>query len=95
MDKFETIYRLLSALEQGMDKTGFDISAISPEALEVTQTRWGRLLEMLIDRGYIKGVSVRQNVQFDSYGPRITLKGLEYLYGNPCMKQCRADAKKQ
>lgn len=90
MDKFQTIYKLLSTLERNLDTAQFDFSKISPEALEITQARWGRYLEMLVDRGYIKGVTVRQTVQFDAYGPRITLKGLEYLYNSPSMKECRA-----
>lgn len=93
-DPFRTIYKLLTALERSLDNAKFDLAQISPEALEITQTRWGRYLEMLVDRGYIKGVSVRQTVQFDAYGPRITLKGLEYLYGNPNMKACRAAEKR-
>lgn len=95
MDKFKTIYTLLSALERGMDKKGFNLAPISAEALELTVPSWGRILEMLADQGYIKGVSVRQTIQFDAYGPRITLKGLEYLYDDPHMRQCRADAKKR
>lgn len=93
MNKFTPIYKLLSTLERNLDIAKFDIAQISPEVLEITQARWGRYLEMLVDRGYIKGVSVRQTIQFDAYGPRITLKGLEYLYGNPAMKECRATEK--
>lgn len=95
MDKFTPIYKMLTALERGLDAASFDLAQIRPEVLEITQARWGRYLEMLSDRGYIKGVSVRQTIQFDAYGPRITLKGLEYLYSNPLMKECRAAAQKR
>lgn len=94
MDKFTPIYKMLTALERGLDTTSFDLAQIRPEVLEITQARWGRYLEMLADRGYIKGVSVRQTIQFDAYGPRITLKGLEYLYNNPNMAACRAAEKR-
>lgn len=89
MDNFKAIYKLLSALERSMDTTRFDLSPVNPETLELTYARWGRLLEMLADAGYIKGVTVRRQVEIDSYGIKLTLKGLEYLHESPHMKQFR------
>lgn len=91
MDNFNTIYKILSALEKAMDLPEFDISQISPENLKISQERWSRYIEMLADIGYIKGVRVFKNVcgetMIDEQDIRITLKGLEYLAENSIMKR--------
>lgn len=83
MDNFKAVYKILAALERAMDCPAFDIRYIGPEALGVTAERWARYLEMLLDVGYIKGVSIRRNILgetiVEAKEARITMKGLEYL----------------
>jgi len=82
---------MLSALERAMDCAEFDINEIGPEVLGVSRQRWARYLEMMLDVGYIRGVTVKQTITGDlmveNEDIRITLKGLEYLQENSIMKQ--------
>lgn len=91
MDNFQAVYKILSSLEAAMDCPQFDISQISAEKLKVSEERWARYIEMMIDVGYIKGVRVYENVigetRVEGKGIRITLKGLEYLQENSMMKR--------
>jgi len=91
MDNFQAVYKILSSLEAAMDCPQFDISQISAEKLKVSEERWARYIEMVIDVGYIKGVRVYENVigetRVEGKGIRITLKGLEYLQENSMMKR--------
>lgn len=90
-DNFKCIYKILRALEKAMDLPEFDISQIDHNKLEVSKERWARYLEMMLDVGYIKGVSIYEditgetNVETDNI--RITLKGLEYLSENTIMQR--------
>ena len=90
-DNFKFIYKILKALEAAMDHHEFDISQISAEKLGISQERWGRYLEMMIDAGYIKGVRIYSDCTdelcVDNDGIRITLKGLEYLSENHIMQK--------
>lgn len=93
MDNFAIIYRILKALEKGMDYEVFDVSAISPERLGITRERWEKIIIMIVRSGYVEGVVYDQSLA--DYGPRIaepihpiiTLKGLEYLVDNSLMKK--------
>ena len=93
MDNFTVVYKILRALEKGMDYDDFDTSAISPERLGITRERWEKILIMLVKSGYVEGI-VYDQVLAD-YGPHIcdpihpviTLKGLEYLAENTLMKK--------
>lgn len=91
MDNFTAVYKILSALEKAMDMPEVDITAIGPETIGVSQERWGRYIEMMLDVGYIKGVSVYQDItgatRVRGSNVRITLKGLEYLQENSVMKK--------
>lgn len=77
MDNFQAVYKMLSSLEAAMDCPQFDISQISAEKLKVSEERWARYIEMMIDVGYIKGVRVYENVigetRVEGKGIRITL----------------------
>ncbi len=90
-DNFKFIYKILKTLEAAMDCPEFDISQISAEKLGVSQERWGRYLEMMVDAGYIKGVRVytdcTDEINIEDEGIRITLKGLEYLSENSIMQR--------
>lgn len=91
MDNFKAVYRILSALEKAMDLPEFDVTQIGPDALGVSEQRWARYIEMMLDAGYIKGASVQQGITgdliVDTEDVRITLKGLEYLQENSIMRQ--------
>lgn len=97
MDDFRTIYAILRTLQKAMDCAEFDATQIGPEALGISQTKWVRLLEMLADVGYIKGVQMQEtlsgatNVNMERI--RITLKGLEYLEENKTMRKIYNAAK--
>ncbi len=97
MDNFRIIYRILKALERAMDCEESDISVISAEKLKISENRWTRLMGLLSDEGYIKGISIRRSVDgmiFSSISnPGITLKGLEYLEENSLMKKAANLAK--
>lgn len=97
MDNFMAIYKILSRLEKAMDYSEFDISQISASSLKVSEERWARYIEMMLDVGYIKGVSIVRNVlgeiNIEDDGIRITLKGLEYLNENTFMKRAYRTAR--
>lgn len=97
MDNFKAVYKILSALEKAMDCPEFDIEQVGADALGVSKERWNRYIEMMADVGYIKGVSVYQNIVGDTMvnakDIRITLKGLEYLQENSIMQKIYKAAK--
>lgn len=90
-DNFTCIYKILRALEAAMDYPNFDTEQISAEKLKVSEERWARYLEMMIDTGYIKGVRVYRDITgetcVEDSGIRITLKGLKYLTENSIMQR--------
>lgn len=82
-----------------MDIEEFDKTLLSAESLGLTEPKWCRIMEMLVDNGYISGVSVSNAM--DCPHPRealgrseITLKGLEYLEENSMMKKSADIAKR-
>ncbi len=97
MDNFTAIYKILSTLEAAMDAPSFELDQINYEKLHISEERWGRYMEMMLDTGLIKGVRVYNNIlgelNVDDEGIRITLKGLEYLQENSFMKKAYKIAK--
>ena len=98
MDNFRVIYEILSTLEKAMDYDEFDFEQISAESLGISQNKWWRIIEMLVQNGYIQGVTVKysidgNNALISAYNPVITLKGLEYLNENSFMKKAANEAK--
>lgn len=90
MDNFSVIYKILKSLEKAMDYDEFDIKQIYPDVLKISENRWIKILEMLVNEGYITGVSVEHYLAGDKLAVdniRITLKGLEYLNENSFMKK--------
>lgn len=93
MDNFAIIYKILKALEKAMDYEEFDVSLISHERLDISYSRWEKIMIMLKQSGYIEGIVYDQALC--DYSPRIhrpmqpviTLKGLEYLSDNSLMKR--------
>lgn len=97
MDNFKIIYKILFTLEWSMDLEKFNPDSISPEALKISDERWNKYMEMLLDAGYIKGVKIQKYVaggtSVDIDDIRITLKGLEYLSENSIMQRLYKAAK--
>lgn len=97
MDNFKYIYRILKALDDGMDFEEFDFVRISPEIIGLSRERWEQLLIQLQKSGYVEGLNIRQYVRqipriLPPISPRITLKGLEYLHENSIMQNMKAAA---
>ena len=80
-----------------MDLEKFNPDSISQEALKISDERWNKYMEMLLDAGYIKGVKIQKYVaggtSVDIDDIRITLKGLEYLSENSIMQRLYKAAK--
>ena len=97
MDNFKIIYKILSVLEKSMDLENVDIERISSNNLGISQQRWNKYMEMLLDAGYIKWVTIQKYVtgetNVDAEDIRITLKGLEYLSENSIMQKMYKAAK--
>lgn len=91
MDNFKIIYKILSVLEKSMDLESIDTERINSNNLGISQQRWIKYMEMLLDAGYIKGVSIKKytdgETRVDIENIRITLKGLEYLSENSIMQR--------
>jgi len=82
MEEFTQIYRILQILKKAMDVEEFDQELISSETLKVNYPKWCRLIAMLVNNGYISGVSVWNSLdclypKVELTRPEITLKGLE------------------
>ena len=52
-DHFKCIYRILSTIENEMDSKSFDIEKISPKMIKISEERWVKYINMLVDAGYI------------------------------------------
>ncbi len=97
MDNFNVIYKILKRLEKAMDYDEFDIEQISAENLGINKNRWCKIMEMLVQSGYIQGFNIKyglnNNVIITKDNLRITLRGLEYLSENSLMKRAANIAK--
>lgn len=98
MNNFKKIYEILKILEKSMDLQEFDSKGISKERLELQEARWSRIMAMLVNEEYIKGVETQSSMdceypQVRLVRPKITLKGLEYLEQNSLMKKAANMAK--
>ncbi len=97
MKEFRIIYQILKTLRDATSYSEFDTDFISPETLGINRELWTSIMEMLVEEGYIAGISVKRGAQGDVVlsvsSPRITLKGLEYLNENSLMKKAANIAK--
>lgn len=92
---FVVMYKMLNAVEQGMDSKD---SARLPTAAElgVTENRRAALINILSDAGYLfimrgktlDGILVERP-------PWLTLKGLEYLWNSPQMQRAAQMAQRE
>lgn len=97
MDNFKIIYKILRYLEKAMDYDEPDMDFISAKAMNISERKWSALMEMMVEEGYIDGVSVTHSLGGDvlisGSNPRITLRGLEYLNENSLMAKAAKLAK--
>ncbi len=92
MDNFKVIYKILKKLEESMDCERFDMGTINHEAMEISKTRWNRIIKMMIDNNLISGVqfiSADDDIfcELINYDIHITLQGLHYLEENSAMSK--------
>ncbi len=97
MEEFTHIYKILTALKNGMDCPEFKLEQISAEKLKISEERRRNYLRMLVEDGYISGVKVFDDVTGETCvvdnGAAITIKGLEYLSENSLMRKAHNLAK--
>lgn len=96
MDDFKAIYKILKTLHAAMDCSEFDPEQISAERVGLSEERWKRCMEILVDEGFVKGAIIEKDmagmdVEFGDV--TITLAGLEYLHNNSIMKKVHNAAK--
>lgn len=80
---FKIIYKILSILEKSMSYDEFDTNKISYQKLDISKALWIRIMVMLKENGYIKGVVVTETLNsqlpdVELGNVEITLKGLVY-----------------
>lgn len=86
-DNFDVIIAILKYLDESMDEERIDFSKVNADALEISEPRYNRILSIMIDEGYITGLtSVPIAGQtYDSYkaiDPRLTMYGIQTLNDN-------------
>lgn len=90
MNTLHTAYKILYSLEH-KKKADYMGVLISPAKLDVTEDEWLDVIQMLLDDGYISGVSIKDTIlgerKVDIANAKITLKGAEYLHENSAMKK--------
>jgi len=81
METMRLITKILDIFEKNMGSDSDIINEMSLKGSEISKRRFIRTLEMMIDGELINGVNVnvKNNMVYFS-DPRITLKGLEYLF---------------
>jgi hypothetical protein len=92
MDNFKVIYKILKKLEEAMDQEEFDINSIKHKAMEISEMRWNRIMQMMILNNLIGGAEFiggddNPFWNFASFNIHITLQGLQYLEENSTMKK--------
>lgn len=91
MEFEKTIYNILKGFEGQLDNVTFDLNLLDYHAYNVTEVRFIRYLQMLINANYIDGIKITPMADGSFYikaiSPTITLKGLEYLAENSMMKK--------
>ena len=97
VDNFKAVYKILSSLEEQMDKPNVDVSKFDNEQLGISKERWIKHIEMMEDIEYIKGCHIYTNIDGENIcnteDIKITLKGLEYLQENSIMQRIYKTAK--
>ncbi|MGN8809382.1 YjcQ family protein [Absicoccus porci] len=65
-ESIKLIYRILKILEKSMDYSELDVDRLSPEALGTSLNRRNAILEMLLKKGYIDGITIKKYVDKES-----------------------------
>jgi len=91
---FKSIYKVLKTLEHEIDNEDFDFDSISHKVLKISELRWTRLMQMLIENHYIDGLESiymmgQSYPSFKDMDIRITLEGLQYLEENSIMTKIK------
>ncbi|MEG2385118.1 MAG: YjcQ family protein [Erysipelotrichaceae bacterium] len=91
-NNFKIIYKMLSMLEKAMSYGEFDTDKISYQKLEISKALWIRMMVMLKENAYIKGIIITETLgsqlpDVELGNVEITLKGLEYLEENSLMQK--------
>ena len=91
MDNFTAIYKILKYIEKHMDVQEFDQEHFTAKQFGISDVRFFKLLQALINDGYIAGMSADTLIggfMTISIGyPALTIKGMEYLEENAMMKK--------
>lgn len=87
-DNFKVIYKILSNLEKALDYENYNTNEIF-KTLDISKERYNKLLIMLYENEYIKGIYMKSLGDERIIDFEITLKGLEYLKENTLMKKIR------
>lgn len=98
MEEFRIIYKMLNYMRKAMKVETPDYTPISAEGINIPEVMWLRLVRMMVDEGYIKGVKLTKDLSgaysiAGQFEPEITLKGLEYLEENSLMRKAKDIAK--
>lgn len=92
MSTLETAYKILYSLEHKR-KADYMGKIVGPEALKVDKAEWLDVIQMLLDDGYIRGITIAENIvggfDVDVEHAKITLKGAEYLQNNSVFAKFR------
>ena len=56
MNNIKLTYKILEYLDKNIDNDIINIDDINHKKLNISKTRWIRIIEMLVDGEYIKGV---------------------------------------
>lgn len=87
MDNKEKIIKILTVLNDSLAEETIPVQNLTAAGLEMTEPEYGRLIEMMLDAGLIKGfhpVGI-MGKRYNSYklmNPNLTLRGIEYLEAN-------------
>ncbi|ACB83958.1 YjcQ family protein [Natranaerobius thermophilus] len=86
-ETMDIIFQILERLEKAMDEEQFNWEKeISHEALDISETRWTLIIEMMEENNLIKGLNIdrgaKGDISISIHSPRIRLQGLNFLIEN-------------
>ena len=92
MSIYTTIYQILKSIDVSFENQNFNYeTTLDINKLKISEHRLHLLLDELIEKGYIKGISVHYSLSGYSglsiNNPRLTLDGLDFLENNSSMKK--------
>lgn len=83
----DIIIAVLQYLEDSLDEERIDFNKVNPDTLGVSEPRYSRVIEMMLEEGLITGL-IKVPVMGQSYdgyksiNPKPTLHGIDYLESN-------------